>query len=272
MQLTHSSNTGIRAVNGSEALAKKPDPGLDLRWADEISAEEWTHYSAAMRALRGAGIEFMLGGGFAQGSFTGRWRHTKDIDFYILPEQRDVAVQALTAVGFSDYFEVHGYDRQWIYRSTRQGVIVDIIWAMANQRAQVEASWLDRANHISIRGEDILLIGLEEFMWCKLYIVQRDRCDWVDVMNLMYTNGRWTNWDHLIERLGDDVPLLQGVLALFGWVHPERASLIPSHVWSRLEVRKPKAEDAEKWEQRARWLDSRAWFTAWRSRGERLEI
>lgn len=249
-----------------------PRPQLDLGWVEEIAGEEWANYVSAMETLRGAGIRFMLGGGFAQGSFSGRWRHTKDIDFYIMPDDRKAAIEALTEAGFVDYYSTLPYDREWIYRSTREGVLVDIIWGMANQRAQVDESWLDRSTPIKVRDQPMLLIGIEEFMWCKLYIVQRDRCDWIDVMNLLYTNGSRIDWDHLIGRLGDDAPLLQAVLTLFGWVHPERALLIPQAVREQLRVPPPVVGDAARWEERARWLDSRIWFTASKPRGERLEI
>src|SRR5256885_2248369 len=107
-----------------------------FRWAEAISKDEWQIYHAAIQALRKAGIPFLLGGGFALATFTGRWRDTKDIDFYIRPQDRPKAVAALAKAGFEDYFHRLPYDRKWIYRSVRSDIIVDIIWAMANQRAR----------------------------------------------------------------------------------------------------------------------------------------
>src|SRR5690348_10536722 len=137
----------------------------------------------------------MLGGGFALAAFTGRWRDTKDIDFYILPANRDTVVKALTEAGFDDYFAKLPYDRKWIYRSTRSGVIVDIIWSMANQRAQVDEQWFQRAGSIELRRQRFLIVPPEEFMWCKLYILQRDHCDWTDVFNLLYAVGDKLDWE-----------------------------------------------------------------------------
>src|SRR6266850_576676 len=57
----------------------------DFRWADAISEAEWAIYRTAISVLRSTGVPFMLGGGFALATFTGRWRDTKDIDFYIHP-------------------------------------------------------------------------------------------------------------------------------------------------------------------------------------------
>jgi hypothetical protein len=245
---------------------------LKLDWASEVSDDEWRMYQQAMRAVRGAGVEFMLGGGFAQASFTGRWRNTKDIDFYVLPQHRERAVQALTQAGFVDYYPTLAYDRRWIYRSTKADVLVDIIWAMANQRAQVDELWFDRADSLRVRDEQLLVMPIEEFMWCKLYIVQRDRCDWIDILNLLFSNGPFIDWDHLIWRLEGDLPLLVSVLHLYGWLHPERASLLPQALRDRLMLPLPRAEDAARWQERARFLDSRIWFTAFKPRGERLEI
>src|SRR5436853_7618650 len=99
-----------------------------LRWAESISDSDWQIYSHAIQTLRSAGIRFLLGGGFALATFIGRWRNTKDIDFYIMPGDREAAISALTEAGFADYFPRLAYDRKWIYRSVRAEVIVDIIW------------------------------------------------------------------------------------------------------------------------------------------------
>src|SRR5579859_2214761 len=66
-----------------------PQVPLELEWADAISESQWKVYAGAMDAIRSAGVPFMLGGGFALAAFTGRWRDTKDIDFYIRPGDRD---------------------------------------------------------------------------------------------------------------------------------------------------------------------------------------
>src|SRR5579859_1327278 len=67
-----------------------------FNWTKAVSQEQWEIYSKAIEAARSAGVRFMLGGGFALAAFTGRWRDTKDIDFYILPEDRDRVVAVLS--------------------------------------------------------------------------------------------------------------------------------------------------------------------------------
>jgi hypothetical protein len=45
--------------------------------------------------------------------------------------------------------------------------------------------------------------------------MQRDRCDWPDILNLIYATALELDWDHLFRRLDDDAPLLEAVLTIF---------------------------------------------------------
>lgn len=256
-------------------LSSKPSPprkGLKFRWATAISTEEWETYKRGMEAIRKAGIPFMLGGGFALASFTGRWRDTKDIDLYINPQDRGRAVAALDAAGFSDYFERLPYDRKWIYRSVRADVIVDVIWSMANQRAQVDDLWFRRSGSLRIRGQKLRVLPPEEFIWCKLYILQRDHCDWTDVFNLLYAIGPEIDWDHLLGRLEDDWPLLKALLTVYGWLCPASARELPHSLWRQLQMQPPVRKPGIPPAQRIRWLDSRAWFAALQPPHKKLEV
>jgi hypothetical protein len=246
-------------------------PRLRFEWTETISDDQWETYRDAIHALRAAGLEVMLGGGFAMASYTGRWRNTKDIDFYILEKHREQAVAALAQAGFQDYFETLPYDRKWIYRSTRGGVIVDIIWAMANQRAQVDERWFDGAPEISIRGERLKVVPMEEFVWCKLYILQRDHCDWTDVMNVLFAAGSKMDWDYLLWRLGEDWALLKSLLTLYGWVCPRQAARLPESLRKRLKLDKPVAPRRRKYN-RIRLLDSRDWFAALLTHNQPLAV
>src|SRR5437867_3503860 len=248
-----------------------PPRKLQFRWAKAISETEWRIYRAAIQAVRSANVPFLLGGGFALATFTGRWRDTKDIDFYISPEDRDAAAAALSQAGFADYYERLPYDRKWIYRSVKSDVIVDIIWSMANQRAQVDQLWFERAGSISIRGETIRVVPMEEFLWCKLYIIQRDHCDWTDIFNLLYARGPDLDWEHLVERLEEDTAILKSMLTLYGWLCPKSARELPASLWRRLDLPLPPAAPRPK-RNRIRLLDSRAWFAALQSKDKKLGV
>jgi hypothetical protein len=213
----------------------------------------------------------MLGGGFALAAFTGRWRDTKDIDFYIYPEDRDLVVAALAAAGFEDYFDERPYDRKWIYRSVESGFIVDIIWSMANQRAQVDDVWFQRAGTIELRGQRLLVIPPEELMWCKLYILQRDHCDWTDIFNLLYAIGPKLDWQHLIERLEEDTALLLAALQVYSWLCPKHVLKLPENLWRLLGTTPPRLQLKHR-RNHIRLLDSRGWFAALQEPNHKLEV
>jgi len=262
-------NTRLRVRPGnSMPIASR----LKFHWADAISKTEWRTYKRAIEALRKANIPFLLGGGFALATFTGRFRDTKDMDFYVLPRARSEAIAALKRAGFSDYFKTRPYDRKWIYRSVRSGVIVDIIWSMANRRAKVDQIWLDNARSVLVRGEELKVVPTEEFLWCKLYILQRDHCDWTDIFNVIYSCGNQVNWVHLIKRLDEDVPLLKAALMVYTWLCPGRASELPARLWVQLGMAKPKLVANPVLRKHVRFLDSRAWFAALQPANIKLQV
>lgn len=235
-------------------------PPLQFNWAAAISADEWQIYGAAIETVRTAGLSFMLGGGFAGAAYTGFWRDTKDIDFYILPSDREPAVKALREAGFQDYYDRVPYDRNWIARNVRGDVIIDIIWAMANQRAQVDKIWFERAGSLTLRNQHLLIVPPEEFMWCKLYIMQRDHCDWTDEFNLLYAHGDQLDWDHLVDRVGEDADLLKALLTAYRWLQPQDALKLPGYLWKRLGLPPPEPPITPPSKDRVRLLDSREWF------------
>lgn len=233
----------------------------DAPWGELIPEDEWAVYQEAIREIRALNIPFAFGGAFAIAVYTGELRNTKDFDFYIHPRDREAMVRALGAADLQDYFDRLPYDRSWIYRGSRGDVIVDAIWAMANYRAAVDDEWLTRGPEITLRGERLRPIPVEELIWTKLYVVQRDRCDWGDVFNLLDAQAPTLDWGHLLSRIGEDRPLLAGALAVFGWLAPERVAEIPAPVWSNLGLERPARERLDDPSARVGLLDSRPWFT-----------
>jgi putative nucleotidyltransferase-like protein len=229
-------------------------------WGALVPAGQWAVYERAIVQARAAGIPFAVGGAFALASWTGSFRDTKDFDLFVLPRDREAMIAALGRAGLRDYYERLPYDRAWIYRGVDGEVIVDVIWAMANQRAAVDAEWLARAATVETRGQALPVLAAEELLWAKLYIVQRERCDWPDVLNLIHARGPALDWDHLRRRLGEDLPLLQGALAVYAWLCPERAGDLPAGLWRDVGLSPPGAEPAPGGRRRVDLLDSRPWL------------
>jgi len=167
----------------------------------------------------------------------------------------------LAELGLRDYYEKQPYDRKWIYRAYKEDIIIDLMWAMANQRAQVDESWMV-GPEVTVEGERIRLLAPEEALWSKLYVLQRERSDWPDTLNLLYGVGPDLDFRRLLRNLGEDTPLLGSVLNVFGWLCPARAREFPAWLWAELKIEHP-GDDIrpELTQERARLLDTRPWFT-----------
>jgi hypothetical protein len=229
-------------------------------WAGLIPESQWRIYRDVMQEADARGIPFAIGGAFAVATYTGYWRNTKDLDLYVLPEYRDRMIEVLKALGLEDYHPKAAYDRWWIYRATRDDTIVDVIWAMANHRAQIDGLWMS-GPQADLHGRPVRVLPAEAMLWDKLYIMQRDRCDWPDVLNLLYSAGAEIDWDHLLRRIGEDRPLLAGALAVFRWISPGRASDLPRHLWRELGMEAPGPDErADIMRRRAGLLDTRPWY------------
>jgi hypothetical protein len=225
---------------------------------DAIPAEDWSVYLAAIRAVEDAGVPFAVGGGMAYGCYVHRPRYTKDLDLFLRPADRERAIEAVHRAGFEDYYERQPYERHWIFRGHRDGLILDLIWEMANARAEVDDAWLARGPVLAIHDTPVRLVPVEEMLWGKLYVVQRERSDWPDVWNMLACSGATLDWEHLVQRAGEDLPLLAAAVQMYGWISPAAARALPESIWSRLGLPLPGDSDAV----RAKLLDSRDWFSA----------
>ncbi len=201
---------------------------------EAIPPEQWALYDRALRQMQEQNVQCAVGGGLAFSAYARRWRNTKDMDLYIQPADRDAAIAALMRAGFDDYYPQAPYDRQCSFRSIRDGIIVDLLWEMLNGRARVDAGWLSRGPVVTIRGTAVRFLPAEELIWSKLYVLQRDRCDWPDLLNILASAGASLDWNHLLDRIGPDAPLLGAVLSVLRWLAPASTQAFPAWLWPRV--------------------------------------
>jgi hypothetical protein len=208
----------------------------NANWENVLPAEHPNVYKCVLEKMCAADVPFALGGGLALSVYTGCVRGSKDIDLYVLPKHRLAVIDILTGCGLQDYYSVKEYVRHWIYRGYVGEAIVDVIWAMANQRAEVDERWVTGGSMIRMFGTELRVVPVEELIWSKLYVLQRDRCDWPDILNLLNATAATVDWDHLLERVAEDSPLVKGLLSVFSWLCPVRARSVPRRIWDRLGV------------------------------------
>ncbi len=235
---------------------------LSTEWARRIPDAEWATYEKVIDDAQQRRIPFAMGGAFAIAAYTGAWRNTKDLDLYVTPDSREPMIALLSRHGFADYFDVLPYDRWWIYRGYKKenDTIIDIISAAANHRTHVQPWWIS-GPEVEVRARWLRVLPVEVIVQDKLYIMQRERCDWSDVLNLLYSRGTEIDWERVLKEEGEDSPLLAGVLSVFRWLAPGPARDLPSWLWERVGLKPPPAGDAgEIVRSRVELLDRRPWF------------
>lgn len=228
-------------------------------WSERFPPDQWAIYKQVIAAADDLQLKFAVGGGLAAATYCGQWRDTKDLDLYTVERDREKLIQLLNSLGFIDYFDQKSYDRRWIYRAWKDGTIIDVIWSMANRRAGVDEQWL-QGPEVEVDGRFFHLLAPEEMIWGKLFVLQHDRCDWPDILTVLYSIGSDLNWRHLVDRAGEDAPLLSAVVSVFSWLCPAHAESFPSWIWPELRLGRPTRGHQLSMGERADLLDSRAWF------------
>jgi hypothetical protein len=232
------------------------------QWAKLIPEDECSLYRVVIDEACARGIDFAVGGAFAVATYTGYWRNTKDLDLYVRPAEKDKLLDVLADAGLKDYFDEKPYDRWWIYRGTKNGTILDVIWAMANHRQQIDELWMSGPK-VDLLGHQLKVLPAEALVWDKLYIMQRERCDWPDVLNLLYHVATDLDWEYLLARMGEDRPLMAGLMSVFRWMSPGLAQSVPRWVWNQLDLGPPPSVPLPAVDsRRVSLLDRRPWFGA----------
>jgi hypothetical protein len=86
-------------------------------------------------------------------------------------------------------------------------------------------------------------VPAEELLVLKSFVLQKDRCDWSDLINLLCFTAASLDWDHVIDRFGPELPLLRGLLNVFAWVCPIEAAQIPESTRKKLKIEVIMPED-----------------------------
>ncbi len=205
---------------------------------DQFASEERDLYIEALDALCDSGVPFMVGGAFAVYHYTGWWRDTHDIDVYVVQDDVKAAADALESVGFVDIGEQAEGDKHWIYHSGKSGLIFDVIWRFANLANYITPDWFRRASTGEFLGLDLRFLPLEELVWIKVFVINRHRCDWPDVMRVVRAQCKRLDWARLFDLLGEHWLLLAGLIDVFDWQHPESMSCIPDSIRSEISLRR----------------------------------
>ncbi len=190
-------------------------------------------YAHAIRLFHEAGIPFLVGGAYALREYTGIIRDTKDFDVFIRPD--DVA-RALEAFHRAHYRAEVTFSH-WLAKAHYGENFIDIIFRAGNGLCGVDDLWFRGNEGTVLLGESARLVPVEEMIWQKAYIMERERYDGADVAHLLQARAEKINWDHLLARFGEDWRVLFAHLVLFGFIYPAERDRIPTVVMQDLQRR-----------------------------------
>ncbi len=187
-------------------------------------------YGATLRALVGNGVPLLVGGAFALKFYAGVNRDTKDLDVFI--RDRDVAhaCKVLEAEGFrTELTFPHWLGKAWCGEH-----FVDIIFSSANGLCPVDDEWFEHAVKCTLFDAPVLLCPIEEVIWTKCFVMERERFDGADICHLIEAKGETIDWRRLLDRFGAHWRVLLGHLAFFAFAYPGSRHKVPHWVIDEL--------------------------------------
>ncbi|HEV8581486.1 MAG TPA: nucleotidyltransferase [Thermoanaerobaculia bacterium] len=189
-------------------------------------------YRDAMRALEDAGVPFLVGGAHAFGRYTGIVRYTKDFDIFVQPADFERALDTFMRQGW----QTERSFPHWLGKAHLDEDFVDVIFSSGNGVARVDDLWFEKAVAGKVLNQDVKLVPVEEMIWSKSFIMERERFDGADVAHLLRCCASDLDWERLLSRFEahDGWPVLFVHLVLFGYIYPGDAKRIPAGVLERL--------------------------------------
>ena len=196
----------------------------------QFGARTGSFYRRVLETLQQRHVEFLVGGSFAFHRHTGVERPTKDIDVFLRRADLAFALESLREAGF----ETNLVYPHWLAKARSAGAAVDLIFNSGNGVSAVDDDWFTCAPEATVLGVTVKISPVEELIWTKAFVMERERFDGADVVHLIAAQGDRLDWDRLLARFGPNGRVLLAHLVLFGYVYPDKRRLVPSHVTERL--------------------------------------
>jgi hypothetical protein len=191
-----------------------------------IPEEERGVYKRALEALNAAEVKYVVAGAYAIYEHTGIYRKTKDLDLFFEPASVVNAARALRDAGFVTRLE----DEHWLAKATHGDHFVDLIYGMGNGIALIDEGWTTHSHPGILAATPVRIAPPEELIWHRLFISERHRHDMSDIVHLILCLGDTLDWKRLVDRVGENWPLLLSQVLMFSYVYPGHKANIPKWV------------------------------------------
>jgi len=183
-------------------------------------------YREALERLNEAGIDFMVGGAYASGHYTGILRDTKDFDIFVRPDDCRRVLDLFAEAGFHTELTFP----HWLGKVYWSEYFVDVIFSSGNGVARVDDDWFAHAQPATVLDMPVHLIPVEEMIWSKGFVVERERYDGADVNHVLRARAAQLDWKRLLQRFGPHWRVLFSQVVLFGFGYPGERTQVPEWV------------------------------------------
>lgn len=189
--------TGARAASiGGEAASSVSSDEQRLRAVlreDPDVAALLPVLDETIKALDGAGVEYMLMGGIAS-SCMGRERWTHDIDLFTRPGEAVRALEVLAKAGF----DTEETFPDWLFKAQKDGQLVDIIFRSGGG-VLVDSEMVARAPRSQFMGRDISIVPAEDMVVIKALVAsEHSPRHWHDALAIIAAAD--LDWPYLMRR------------------------------------------------------------------------
>jgi hypothetical protein len=187
-------------------------------------------YRDVLTTLNDAQIPFLVGGAFAFERYTGIVRYTKDLDLFVLGRDVSEILSTFATCGYRTELT----NSAWIGKVFCDKNFTDFIFSSANGIAEVDEEWFEHSADEIVLGIPVKTAPIEEIIWSKAFIMERERYDGADIAHLLYMHGRSLDWPRLMRRFGSHWRVLLSSLVLFGFIYPSERDCVPDWVMQKL--------------------------------------
>jgi hypothetical protein len=162
----------------------------------------------AASALRDAGVDFALAGGFAAYA-RGAAEPRHDVDFVVRAEDVGDALAALTAIGM----EHRDSPEDWLEKAYDDGRLVDLLHNPSNRR--VDSALLDRAGDLSVAAITMPVLSATDLVIMRLLAYTEKSCDFSDFLPVVRAVREQVDWKEVREETAGS-PYAYAMLELLG--------------------------------------------------------
>jgi hypothetical protein len=190
-------------------------------------------YRDVLELLTRAGVPFLIGGAFAFVHQTGIDKSTKDLDIFV----RSVDVQRVIAACRQAGYDTDLVFSHWLAKIHSPSGFIDVIFGSGNGMAPVDDGWFEHGRPAELLGIQVQIAPVEETLWSKAYVMERERFDGADVSHILLGHAQSLDWRRLIDRFGPHWRVLLSHLVLYGFIYPSARSRVPAWALEELTER-----------------------------------